>query len=136
MKRGMIFPVCLLFTSAGIAAAQGDSDAAWIGVWLAELDGQPSVTLTLAKDTGALDGTIVLNIITRQDGQPHVIASEPHVLIHPRLESSTLSFGLKKIDGSGDLMNFTVALDAEGKAKIHCLNCGVDAPVVELAKAQ
>jgi hypothetical protein len=133
MKHRFFFLAPLLAT---VAFAQSSGDAAWIGVWQGTLDGQPSVTLTLAKDTGELDGTIVLNIISREGGQPHVVAMEPHVLLHPHLVSDNLSFQLKRLNPTSDPMNFTVALTLDGKARIHCLNCGPDAPTVDLVKAQ
>lgn len=116
------------------AAAQSNSDPGWVGVWQGELDDQPSVILTLAEDTGTLDGTLVLNGISRDGGQPHIAVREPHVLVHPRLEGRTLLFQLKRIDASSPMMNFTVTLTAHDKATIHCLNCGEDAPVVEMTK--
>ncbi len=45
-----------------------------------------------------------------------------------------LSFQLKRLDASSPLMDFTVTLTAPGSARIHCLNCGDDAPVVEMTR--
>jgi len=126
--------VCVGMIALCSAASQSDTEAGWVGVWQGELDGQPSVILTLAEDTGTLEGTLVLNIINREDGQARVVAHEPHVLVHPRLEGPTLSFQLKRLDASSPMMDFTVTLKAGGSATIHCLNCGKDAPVVEITK--
>ena len=126
--------VCLVMLAAGVAVAQSDKDAAWAGIWQAELDGQPSAVLTLAKDNGALEGTLVLNGISRDGGKPHIAVREAHVLMHPRLEGRTLSFQVTRISASSPLMNFTVELTASGNASLHCLNCGEDAPVVEMTK--
>ena len=98
------------------------------------MDGQPSVTLTLAQDNGALEGTLVLNIIGRDGGQPHIIAREPHTLRQPHVDGVTLSFQLKRIDGSSDPMLFRVEMNSHEHAKMHCLNCGDNAPIVEIAK--
>jgi hypothetical protein len=112
-------------------------DAAWTGVWKGELDGQPSVTLTLADDGGTLGGTVVLNIVERQDGgEAHAIAGEPHMLLHTQADAKTLTFQITRPDRSQEPMRFTVALDDGGKARIHCLNCGPDAQVAELAKTR
>ncbi len=126
--------VCVVMIALCCAAAQSDTHAGWVGVWQGELDSQPSVILTLAEDTGTLEGTLVLNIIKREDGQARVVAHEPHVLVHPRLEGLTLSFQLKRLDASSPMMDFTVRLKTGGSATIHCLNCGEDAPVVEITK--
>lgn len=126
--------LCALLIAATTIAAQSSSSSNWVGVWQGELDGQPSVVLTLAQDNGALEGTLVLNIISRDDGHAHIIAHEPHTLIQPRVDRARLSFRLKRIDGSAAPIDFTAELTAHDHAKIHCLNCGDDAPTVEMIK--
>ena len=140
MKMRIWGVVCVALIATGVAAGQtnaavqSNQDAAWVGTWHAELDGQPSAVLTLAEDNGALEGTLVLNGISRGGGQPHIAVRETHVLMHPRLDGRTLSFQVKRIKASSPLMSFTVDLTAQGSARLHCLNCGEDAPVVEMAK--
>jgi hypothetical protein len=124
----------MLLVTAKLLAAGSNDDRDWVGVWHGELDGQPSVALTLANDTGDLGGTLVLNIISRDGGSAHVIASEPHTLIHPHVDGEELAFSVKRPDG--ELMKFAVALNPEGMTTIHCLNCGANAPVVVITKAQ
>lgn len=126
--------LCVLISIACTITAQTTSDAGWIGVWQGELDGQPSAILTLAGDTGTLEGTLVLNGISREGGQPHIAVRETHVLMHLHIERNTLSFQVKGIRGSNDLMDFTVTLSDSGSATIHCSNCGSDAPSVPLTK--
>ena len=134
MKRRILAAAFLTSALVCGLAAEPTGPAEWTGVWQGELDGQPSVTLTLANDTGQLGGTLVLNIIEREDGGARIRAREPHVLVHPQLDGNTLSFGVRKIDGSSDLLNFTVALTPDGKARIHCTNCGADAPTVDMSR--
>lgn len=133
MKDRTMGICCVIFSLLCAALAQGNRDSDWVGVWQAELDGQPSATLTLAEDTGTLQGKLVLDIISRDSGEPQIIAREPHVLMHPHVEGNMLSFQAKRIDGSAP-MQFTVERTAQGAAKIHCLNCGSETPVVELTK--
>lgn len=133
MKNKIVIAVaCVAIAAACAALAEPPDRAQWVGVWQGKLDELPSVTLTLAQDTGEMDGTLVLNIIEKQDGQARIAAIEPHVLVHPHFDGNVLSFGVRKIDGSDDLLNFTVGLTPEGKARIHCTNCGADAPVVDM----
>jgi len=133
MKRRIFALACLTSALVCGARAQSAPDAQWIGVWEGKLDGQPGVTLTLANDTGELGGTLVLNLIKKEEGeQVHVAASEAHVLLRPQLNGNTLLFQVRKIDGSGDLRDFRVTLTPEGKARIHCTNCGADAPQVDM----
>ena len=126
--------VCVGMIVLCCAAAQSNSNSDWVGVWQGELDGQPSVILTLAEDTGTLAGTLVVNIINREDGRARVVAGEPHVLVRPSLEGRTLSFQLKRLDAASPMMDFTVTLTTQDTAKIHCRNCGEDAPVVQMTK--
>jgi hypothetical protein len=126
--------ICTRFTSTALAQAQTAAASPWVGVWQAQLDGLPSAVLTLAQDNGTLEGTLVLSIISRDTGTPHVIAHEPHVLMNLQVNAATLSFQLKRIDGSSAPMNFNVEQTTDGKARMHCLNCGDDAPTVEIAK--
>ena len=136
MKRGTLLLGCLMLAASLSAFAQSTGKESWIGVWQGARDGQPSVTLTLADDNGELGGTVVLNVFGNDNGQARLIASEPHVLVHPRLDGNTFSFQARRIDHSADLMNFAVVLDQPGKAQIHCANCGPDAPFVEMLKSR
>ena len=123
--------VLLIASSAG---AQTSNDSDWVGVWQAELDGQPSTILTLAEDTGSVQGTLVLNGINSSGGSPHIAVHETHVLMHPKVNGTTLSFAVKGRRESAPTMEFSVQRTTQTRAKIHCLNCGASAPVVEITK--
>jgi hypothetical protein len=142
-----IFRICTLSGIALIACATGSipsiaqpgpngsaSSEKWLGVWQGELNGQPSVVLTLADDVGELGGTVVLNIIQNDNGQAREVAKEPHVLMNPRVDGEILAFQFRKLDGG--LLDFTVKLTAADKAKIHCSNCGADAPIADLVRTK
>jgi hypothetical protein len=125
-----------LFAAAAAAQSKTSESKAsqdWIGVWQATLDGQPAATLTLADDNGTLGGTAVFNIVSRNDGQPRVLASQPHVILNLRIDGSTLRFQAKRPDGT--VMNFSVVLEAGGTASIHCNDCGSTAPIAGMVKA-
>jgi hypothetical protein len=125
---------CLAGGLACAALAETPTSNPWIGVWESKLDGQPGATLTLANDTGQLGGTLVLNIIVKDGSQPRVVASEPHVLIDPHVNGETLTFAVRPMRGDGTMQNFTVALNPDGSARIHCTNCGKGAPTVDMQK--
>jgi hypothetical protein len=58
------------------------------------------------------------------------------VLLHPKLSGMTLSFEVKGHRGdSSTTMDFTVEQTSSRSATIHCLNCGKNAPAVEITKA-
>jgi hypothetical protein len=136
MRYGMAVCAAIALL-AHAAAAQASANSAWTGVWQGQLDGQPSVTLTLAEDGGALGGTLVLDLIERQqDGPARVVAIDPHVLLRTHADGNRLSFEVMRRNDSGPPMRFTVALDSGAKAHLHCQNCGPDAPIAELVRAQ
>lgn len=125
--------LCALLIAAATFAIQ-PTPSDWVGVWQGELDGIPSVVLTLAADDGALQGTLVLNGINNDGGTPHIAVRETHVILHAALNGNSLSFAVKGLRGSSTTMNFTVEQTSGESAKLHCLNCGADAPIVEMTK--
>ncbi len=135
MKRGIFASGCILLASASVFAAGSKSDAAWVGVWHSELDGQPGVLLTLADDGGELGGTVVMNMVSREGGEPHVIESEPHLMGHPTLAGDALTFNVTRTRDGREL-DLKMTLTEGGKAQLQCLNCGADTPATELQKEQ
>jgi hypothetical protein len=135
MKSRYIVTIVLsvIFASAALEAQTVNSG--WVGVWHANAGGLPASTLTLANDTGQLGGTFVLDMIG-DEGGPHIIASEPHVLLNPLVAGGTLTFNVKthRPDGLNAVLSFEVKPTGADKATIHCTNCGAGAPVVELVR--
>lgn len=127
-----------LTAACTLALAQSANHDNWIGIWQADTDGLSTGTLTLAADTGQIGGTIVLDMVSRDGGQPHIMESEPHVLINPRLANDRLSFQVKMKRPSGSIVtaSFEVRRIASDKATIHCESCGPDAPVVPLMRTR
>lgn len=123
--------VCLAAMCAP-AWAQGNQSS-WLGVWQSTLDGQPGAIVTLANDAGRLGGTVVLNIIRNQNGEARVVGSEPLLVMRSRLDGNTLTFELKSPRPPKNVMDFTMKLQSDGTATIHCTSCN-GAPEVELAK--
>jgi hypothetical protein len=137
MKIPMLILPWTVIAACSLALAQPATNTDWVGIWHADADGLPTGTLTLATDTGTLGGTVVLDMVSREGGTPHVIESEPHVLMNPHVDGNTLAFQvkMKKPDGSV-VASFNVTLTSAGKANIHCVNCGANAPAVELVRGQ
>ena len=128
--------LCAFLIAATTMAVQSSTPSNWVGVWQGELEGLPSIILTLATDDGSLQATLVLNGINGEGGTPHIAVRETHVLLHPKLSGMTLSFEVKgHRGGSSTTMDFTVEQTSSRSATIHCLNCGEDAPAVEITKA-
>ena len=134
MRYGMRMTgiLCALMMASFAALAQGD-DTRWLGIWQSKLDGQPGAILTLADDNGALEGTLVLNIVVHDGGEAHIAAHETHALMHAKLTGNSLTFDVKQIDRSGRIVSFTADLTDQATATLHCTTCG-DAPVVEMTR--
>ena len=107
----------------------------WTGVWQGTLDGVPAVTLTLADDAGEANGTIVFHLIKKDNGHAYSISTEPHTLIHPRVEGDTISFQVKRGNGSAEILNMTVDLEQDGRVKFRCANCNPET-TAELERMQ
>lgn len=101
-----------------------------LGIWRATLDGIPSTILTLADDSGEIGGTLVLYGIDHDTRS--VAVTQVHTLLHSKLEGHTLTFQVRRPDAA--MMTFTVDFTSATEAKLHCLNCGPNAPVAELTK--
>jgi hypothetical protein len=131
MKKIAIVIGCCLSLCATPLVAQS-SKMARLGVWRGTLDGLPGVTLTLADDTGEIGGTVVFYAI---NGEPRRIALiEPHILLHPKLEGNTLSFQMKLGGDRTGLARVEVVFDTDTKARLRCLDCGLDSPSAELVR--
>jgi hypothetical protein len=137
MKRRIsVFALTLVALCASATAQTASNNDSWVGIWQAHTFGMPTGTMTLAEDTGTLGGTLVLDIIQSHDGHPRVVEQDAHVLVHPQVDGDRLSFDVRmqRGDGSVQIASFVVLLKSGDKASLHCVNCGPDAPVVEMAK--
>jgi hypothetical protein len=109
---------------------------AWTGVWQGKLDGVPSVELTLADDAGQVNGAIVFHAIGNDHGHAYSFSTEPHTLIHPRLDGNTLAFQVIRGNGSREVLNMSVQLLPDGNIAFTCSNCGPEGSRAELARMQ
>jgi hypothetical protein len=108
----------------------------WTGVWQGNLDGVPAVILTLANDAGEANGTIVFHAIKNENGHAYSFSTEPHTLIHPRVEGNTLFFQVIRGNGSAEVLNMSVELNKDGNIQFTCPNCGPDGSHAELDRIQ
>jgi hypothetical protein len=109
---------------------------AWTGVWQGNLDGVPAVILTLANDAGEANGTIVFHAIKKENGHAFSFSTEPHTLLHPRIEGNTLSFQVIRGNGSAEVLNMSVELSNDGNIQFACSNCGPEGTKAELDRLQ
>jgi hypothetical protein len=131
--RTLAFAYLSLAITLPARAGKPVPDSPWVGIWQAQLEGQPSVILTLGDDTGQLGGGIVFNVIARDGGQAHIIGRDAHVLINPRVEGDTLRFQVIRLSDKRQL-DMSMQMTADGTAQFHCANCGADSPVVDIVR--
>jgi hypothetical protein len=88
-----------MFAAAGLAQnAPSKSGAATpenavVGVWRAEADGLPFVTLTITNEGGSLAGAVLFYLHRRDPGQPMTSSPGiPEPLINPKFDGQTLTF--------------------------------------------
>ncbi|HEY3628706.1 MAG TPA: hypothetical protein VGL00_20625 [Terracidiphilus sp.] len=124
MKRRMFLLVLSAMAMSSSLPAQTDGYEQWVGVWEGQLEGQPGVTVTLGRDGGDVQGTIVFNVVARGQGeQPHVIGHDAHVLTHVDLNGTTLAFHVVRL-GDGRELHLEMRLGNDGKAVLECADCG------------
>ena len=100
MKIESVF-LCVLLAANAIGAychtaapSEAASDSAAIaGVWRAQVDGLPFITLTVTNEGGSLTGAVLFYLHRRDEGQP--VTSPPGIpepLLNPRFDGQTLTF--------------------------------------------
>ena len=104
----------------------------WVGLWEAPLEDQSGVILTLGDDNGQIAGGIVFNVIAREGNQTRILGHDAHALMNPRVDGDTLRFQVIRL-GDRRTLDVTARMTADGKATLHCRNCG-DAPEVEITR--
>ena len=124
LKRNLLLLILGMIAITCMLAAQSKGFEQWVGVWEGQLEGQPGVTITLGRDAGELQGTIVFNVVARENGEAaHVIGHDAHVLTHVNLEGSTLTFHVIRLGDEREL-HFTMRLTNNDKAVLECADCG------------
>jgi hypothetical protein len=146
MKKTFGILASLVFAALLIPAANAQTAAQsidkpfvhpmWTGVWQGDLEGVPALILTLANDAGEANGTIVFHAIKNENGHAYSFSTEPHTLIHPRVEGNTLSFQVIRGNGSAEVLNMAAELNKDGNIQFTCSNCGPEGSKAELERIQ
>lgn len=106
-----------------LSGADRKDEALWDGMWQGELNGRPAVTVTLGRDGGNLEGTIVFDMVSREGGEPHVIGHDAHVMIHMRVDSDGLVFEVFRRSDAKNL-HLTMRFTGDDRAVLECSDCG------------
>jgi hypothetical protein len=98
--KGVLLFALLGMATAGVFAQSGGTTektsagaTSLEGVWRAEMDGLPAITLTLTNEGGRLTGAVLFYLHRREAGQP-VTATPgvPKPLFKPTFDGRTLTF--------------------------------------------
>lgn len=130
MKKLLVVFGCAVFLVGASLQAQTSKSAA-VGVWRSFDNGLPTVTLTIAEDSGEIGGAVVFYAIDRESRR--VLSVEPHRLLQAKVEGQMLSFRMRLGGDRTGLARVDVVFGTENKATLHCLDCG-DSPTVELVR--
>lgn len=70
-----------------------DSNAAVTGVWRAQIEGLPGVTMTISNEGGDLTGALLFYLIRRDEGQPpRSSPGIPEPMFRMKFDGQTLDF--------------------------------------------
>ncbi len=107
------------------------STARWVGVWQGQLEAVPGVVLTLSDDLNSLDGMIVFTVLGPDSTKehPNIVGHEVHAMMHPQLNADTLSFQIKSLGHSTDVVEMTFVLTGASEGQLKCPKCGSAGPI-------
>ncbi len=135
MRRLMISTLLLIASTAAFAAPTQDN-APIVGVWKAQVDSLPMITLTVEEDKGNLTGAILFFLIRRGAGIPETsTAGAPEPLIDPTFDGKTLTFKVSHSHAHPGTQNdppkvFSFQLSSDGKIRFN----GPDGRPVEMVR--
>jgi hypothetical protein len=92
MRRFLIFALLVIASTAVFAAPTVDNSPI-LGVWKAETNSLPLMTLTVEQENGHLIGAALFYLIRRNPGEPETSsAGVPEPLIDPAFDGKSLAF--------------------------------------------
>ena len=94
MKDRTLFFLAAAIVMACALRAQTSANEQWIGVWRAQMDNLPAVTLTITDEGGGLSGAILFYFHERKTVTDPYTATPgiPEPLFHLRFDGKSLEF--------------------------------------------
>jgi hypothetical protein len=135
MRRLLISALLLVASTAAFAASPSDNSSI-VGVWKAQIDSLPMMTLTVEEDKGKLTGAVLFYLIKRGAGIPETsTAGNPEPLIDPTFDGKTLTFKVSHSHAhpgtkNDPPMEFRFDLSDDGKIRLT----GPEGKPVEMAR--
>jgi hypothetical protein len=136
MGRNLISSLLLLVSSIACLAQPSANYAPIVGVWKANQDSLPMMTLTVEDDKGKLTGAVLFFLLKRQPGAAETsTAGTPEPLIDPAFDGHTLSFKVSHSHAHPETKNeppvaFQFELRPDGKIRF----LGPDGKQVEMIR--
>jgi len=136
MRIQSIIAILVFICATAASAAQTEM----AGTWRAYMKDVPAVILHLQDDHGKLQGTVVFNIINREDpNHPSILGSQELVLLNPSLAGNVFSFQVKRQSDegaeSGEMVTCRLSLTGHDEGLFKCLN-GADSPEVKMVRGK
>ncbi|MGH9847429.1 MAG: hypothetical protein ACREEM_52720 [Blastocatellia bacterium] len=106
MKKQFLFPALLLiFVISAVAigymgAAQNRTAASLAGIWKGNFPGAPAVELTLKIEAGKLAGKAIFYKVVISGAGAEIKGKDEAPLTNPVFDGRTLSFKIKRPDGT------------------------------------
>jgi hypothetical protein len=135
MRRLLISTILLIASTAALAAPAVDNSPV-LGIWKAQTDSLPMMTLTVEQQNGQLIGAVLFYLIRRDPGVPMTSsAGAPEPLIDPTFDGKTLTFKVSHAHAHPGTEHdppaaFRFELSADGKIRFQ----GPDGQPVELIR--
>jgi hypothetical protein len=124
---------------AASSFSEAQSHEAIEGVWRAQMDGLPAVTLYVTYETGSLNGAILFFLLRKEPGKAGTSTPGiPEPLIDPKFDGVTLSFSVshRRAHPPASLdtppMHFTLRLTGPNRGEL--VNESESSPKVEILK--
>ena len=130
MKSRVVLMCVAMSMLAGGCTAQTSrpSDASLapvVGVWRAQMEGLPAMTLTVTDEGGSLTGAVLFYLHRRDPGKPETATpGVPEPLFNPKFDGKTLTFQVshRRAHPPGSLndgpVNFALKLDGAHQAEL------------------
>jgi hypothetical protein len=96
-RQAILLGLLVMLTTIGLSQTSPPSDAtvdaSITGVWRADMDGLPYITLTITNETGDLSGAVLFYLHRRNEGQSWTSTpGTPEPLFNPKFDGKTLTF--------------------------------------------
>lgn len=136
MKTKTTIAILIFACAAASSAAQTDM----AGTWRAYMKDVPAVIMHLHDNHGKLEGTVVFNIINREDpNHPSILGSQELELLNPSLAGNVFSFQVKTHSDegaeAGEMVTCRLSLTGQDQGLFKCLN-GADSPEVKMVRSK